>query len=59
MTEQMVEQIIHSLALNMPAEQIAVAMGVSVSDVNTIAITRPAAIIEERAFCESKGAIYG
>lgn len=55
MTEPMVKEIIRSLAFNMPAEQIAEAMGVSVDDVNAIAVTRKADVIEERAYCLQKG----
>ena len=55
MTEPMAKEIIHSLAFDMPAEKIAEAMGVSVDDVNVIAVTRKNAIIEERAHCLQKG----
>ena len=55
MTEPMVMQIIHSLAFDLPPEQIAEAMGVSVDDVDVIAVTRKNAIIEERAHCLQKG----
>ena len=55
MTEPMVKEIIRSLAFNMSAEQIAEAMGVSVDDVNVIAVTRKADVIEERAYCVQKG----
>ena len=54
MTEPMVKEIIRSLAFNMSAEQIAEAMGVSVDDVNVIAVTRKLDIIEERVFCGLK-----
>lgn len=58
MTKCVTNQIIKSLAYNMSAEQIATAMGVTVEDVNAIAETRKLDIIEERVFCQSKGAIY-
>lgn len=58
MTKCVTNQIIKSLAYNMSVEQIATAMGVTVEDVNVIAETRKLGIIEERAFCESKGVIY-
>lgn len=58
MTNCAINQIIKSLAYDMPAEQIATAMGVTVEDVNAIAETRKLEIIEERVFCQSKGAIY-
>ena len=57
MTEPMAKEIIRSLAFDMPEEQISKAMGVSVDDVNAIAVTRKLDIIEERVFCESKGCI--
>jgi len=58
MTECVINQIIKSLAYNMPAEDIALAMNVSPNDVYFVAETRKAEIIEERGFCQSKGAIY-
>lgn len=58
MTKALTNQIIKSLAYDMPVEQIATAMGVTVEEVNTIAETRKLDIIEERVFCQSKGAIY-
>lgn len=58
MTKCVINQIIKSLAYDMPAEQIAVAMGITVEEVSVVAETRKAEIIEERAFCQSKGAIY-
>jgi len=58
MTNCVINQIIKSLAYDMPVEQIATAMGVTVEEVNTIAATRKLGIIEERVFCQSKGAIY-
>ena len=58
MTEPMAKEIIRSLAFNMPAEQIAVAMGVTVEEISVVAVTRKLDIIEERVFCEGKGAIY-
>ena len=59
MTKALTNQIIKSLAYNMPIEEIAVAMGVTVEGVSVVAETRKLDIIEERVFCESKGAIYG
>lgn len=58
MTKCVINQIIKSLAYDMPAEQIAVAMGITVEEVSVVAETRKVEIIEERAFCQSKGAIY-
>lgn len=58
MTKCVTNQIIKSLAYNMSVEQITTAMGVTVEGVNAIAETRKLDIIEERVFCESKGAIY-
>ena len=55
MTEPMAKEIIRSLAFDMPEEQISKAMGVSVDDVNVIAVTRKADVIEERAYCVQKG----
>ena len=54
MTKALTNQIIKSLAYDMPAEQIAVAMGVTVEEVSTVAETRKLDIIEERVFCKLK-----
>ena len=54
MTKCVTNQIIKSLAYDMPVEEIAVAMGVSLNDVYFVAETRKADIIEERAFCKLK-----
>jgi hypothetical protein len=58
MTKALTNQIIKSLAYDMPTEEIATAMGVTVEEVSVVAETRKLDIIEERVFCESKGAIY-
>ena len=55
MTEPMVKEIIRSLAFDMPEEQIAVAMGVTVEEISVVAVTRKADVIEERACCLQKG----
>jgi len=59
MTKALTNQIIKSLVYGMPADQIAEDMGVTVEEVSVVAETRKLEIIEERVFCESKGAIYG
>ena len=59
MTKALTNQIIKSLVYGMSAEQIAEDMGVTVEEVSVVAETRKLEIIEERVFCESKGAIYG
>ena len=58
MTKALTNQIIKSLVYGMSAEQIAEDMGVTIEEVSVVAETRKLDIIEERVFCESKGAIY-
>lgn len=54
MTKALTNQIIKSLAYDMPIEEIAVAMGVDVEEISATAETRKLEIIEERVFCKLK-----
>lgn len=54
MTKALTNQIIKSLAYDMPTEEIATAMGVTVEEVSVVAETRKLDIIEERVFCGLK-----
>lgn len=58
MTKALTNQIIKSLVYGMSAEKIAEDMGVAVEEISATAETRKLEIIEERVFCQSKGAIY-